>query len=313
MNKRDRVLGVLRDSTPPAYIPAAFFIHFDPACHTGQAAIDKHLEFFHYTGMDFVKVQYENTFPHRPQIAKATDWAQMPLYGRDFYAGQLHVIEGLVKAAGGEAPVIVTVYSPFMCAGHTAGSVALNAQIAENPDAVTQGMEIITESLLIFVRACIKLGVDGFYASTQGNERFRFADPSLFQACVKPYDLALMQEMDRACDFNILHICDYHGGYDDWQPFMDYPGHLVNCSPQLGEESLSMQAISDLFGRPYMGGLERKGTLATGTPQEVEALVTGMLAQSPARYFLGADCTLPSDVNWDNIRTAIDVAHRWGT
>ncbi|MBI3957890.1 MAG: hypothetical protein HY328_03695, partial [Chloroflexi bacterium] len=108
------------------------------------------------------------------------------------------------------------------------------------------------------------------------------------------------------------HICDYHGGYDDWQPFLDYPGHLVNCSPQLGKETRSMQAIADYFARPYMGGIERKGVIASGTPQEVEALVTGLVAQAPARYFLGADCTLPSGVDWENIRTAIDVAHRLG-
>jgi uroporphyrinogen decarboxylase len=312
MNKRDSVLGVLHDSTPPAYIPAGFFIHFDPSCHFGQPAIDKHLEFFNYTGMDFVKIQYENTFPHRPEIAQATDWAQMPLYGRDFYTGQLHVVEGLVEAAGGDAPVIVTVYSPFMCAGHTVGSQVLDVQMRENPDAVKKGMEIITESLMIFVKACIDLGVDGFYASTQGNERFRFDDPAIFRECIAPYDLTLMHEMERACHFNILHICDYHGGYDDWQPFLDYPGHLVNCSPQLGQDHLSPQQIADFFDRPYMGGVERKGVIATGTPADVEALAAALVAQAPARYFLGADCTLPNDVNWDNIRAAIDVAHRRG-
>lgn len=312
MNKRDTVLGVLHDSRPPAYIPAGFFIHFDPTCHFGQSAIHKHLEFFRYTGMDFVKVQYENTFPRRPEIVQATDWAQMPLYGRDFYAAQLHVIEGLVQAAGKDAPVIVTVYSPFMCAGHTVGSDLLNRQMVENPDAVKRGVEIITESLLIFVKGCIELGVDGFYASTQGYEGYRFADAGPFLQCVKPYDLALMQAMDDACHFNILHICDYHGGYDDWQPFVEYPGHLVNCSPHLGGETRTMQEIADFFGRPYMGGVERKGVIAAGTPANVEKMVSELLAQAPARYFLGADCTLPSDVNWENIRTAIDVAHRWG-
>lgn len=313
MNRRDRVLGVLHDSTPPAYIPAGFFLHFDPACHFGQAAIDKHLEFFRYTGMDFVKIQYENTFPQRPEIATATDWGKMPLYGRDFYAAQLAVVDGLIAAAGGDAPVIVTVYSPFMCAGHTAGGqAAITQQLSENPDAVQKGIEVITESLLGFVKECIALGVDGFYASTQGGEAFRFADPAIFQRYVKPYDIVLMEEMAQTCDFNILHVCDYHGGYDDWSPFVDYPGHLVNCSPELAGQPVAMQTIVETFGRPYMGGIDRHGTIATGTPAAVEALVEGLLAQAPARYFLGADCTLPSDVDWDNIRTAIDTAHRWG-
>ena len=41
-----------------------------------------------------------------------------------------HLVEGLVKAAKSEALVIQTLYSPFMCAGHTAGI----ARIAEHLD-----------------------------------------------------------------------------------------------------------------------------------------------------------------------------------
>ncbi|MFL6451512.1 MAG: hypothetical protein ACJ746_28115 [Bryobacteraceae bacterium] len=37
-----------------------------------------------------------------------------------------------------------------------------------------KGFEILTESQLLFVRACIKEGVDGFYASTQGGEAQRY-------------------------------------------------------------------------------------------------------------------------------------------
>ena len=55
MNKRESVLSLLDKDKQQQHIPAAFFLHFDPTCHHGQAAIDKHLEYFRYTGMDFVK------------------------------------------------------------------------------------------------------------------------------------------------------------------------------------------------------------------------------------------------------------------
>ena len=85
MNKRDTVLSILDATTPQETIPAGFFIHFDEAYHRGPAAVEKHLEFFRYTGMDFVKIQYENVFPHIPDIQKPEDWAKMPLYRKDFY------------------------------------------------------------------------------------------------------------------------------------------------------------------------------------------------------------------------------------
>ena len=53
-----------------------------------------------------------------------------------------------------------------------------------------------------------------------------------FIECIKPYDLTVMEEIDRSCVFNILHVCDYEGGYDDLAPFLDYPGHVVNCASQ---------------------------------------------------------------------------------
>ena len=45
----------------------------------------------------------------------------MPLYGKEFFAPQLEVVEGIVKAARREAVVVVTLYSPFMCAAHAVG------------------------------------------------------------------------------------------------------------------------------------------------------------------------------------------------
>jgi len=60
--------------------------------------------------------------------------------------------------------------------------------------------------------------VDGFYASTQGGEAGRCQDSRIFKNYIKPYHLVLMNEMNRSCLFNILHVCDYHGPYDDFSP-----------------------------------------------------------------------------------------------
>jgi hypothetical protein len=156
-----------------------------------------------------------------------------------------------------------------MCAGHAVGAERMLQHIHEDPEAVKQGMQIVTDSLMSFVKGCIHLGVDGFYTSTQGGETHRLADPVLFNDLVRPYDLALMNEINRACVFNILHICDYAGNYDDLQRFLDYPGHVVNCPLRIGGRSLSGQEATSLFGRPYMGGMDRKGILTSGTPTQV--------------------------------------------
>ena len=66
-----------------------------------------------------------------------------------------------------------------------------------------------------------------------------------------------------------------------------------------------------MFGRPFMGGLERKGIIATGTPAEVAQAAADALRQSSDRFILGADCTIPGDTDWDNLRAAITTAHNY--
>lgn len=310
MNKRDLVLSLLDKDKKQEVIPAAFFLHFDEVYHRGQAAIDKHLEFFRYTGMDFVKIQYENVFPTRPEIQKPADWENMPLYDIDFYADQLNVVESLVKRVQKEALIIMTLYSPFMCAGHTS-DLQIIKHIKESPAKAKKGIEIITESLMIFVKECIKRGVDGFYHSTQGGESLTFNNSNLFKECIKPYDLILMEEINRSCDFNILHVCDYHGGYDDLTPFLDYPGQIVNCSLELGTGKLSAQEVSQMFGRPFMGSLDRLGTIFSGSQDEIKKAVKKACSQKSTKFLLGADCTVPSDIDWDNLKTAIAAAHEF--
>ncbi len=75
MNRRDLMFDLIGEKTPSGYIPAAFFLHFDEAHKHGQAAIDRHLEFFRATGMDFVKIQYEQVQPAEAHVRKPEDWA----------------------------------------------------------------------------------------------------------------------------------------------------------------------------------------------------------------------------------------------
>lgn len=310
MNKRDAVLSLLDGTQTPGYTPAAFFIHFDRLSRRfGPAAVRKHLQFFRYTDMDLLKIQYEKEFPRKRNIRQPADWVKMPCYSSSFYSRHLNIAKRLVGEAKAEALVIMTVYSPFMCAGQVVGDATVTEHVKENPEQTMKGLEIITESLLKFVKACSEIGVDGFYACTQGGEEHRFEDQALFEEHIKPYDVALFSEMERACQFNILHICDNHGDYSDLSPFVDYPGHVVNCGLRLGQRKMSTGEVSQLFGRPYMGGLDKRGVITTGSPSEIEQRVSDCIRVAPQGFILGADCTLPSDINWDRIRTAISTAH----
>lgn len=310
--KREKLLDLLRNKGRWDYVPAGFFLHFGSAYQTGQAAMDKHAEYFRATDMDFVKIQMEVPFP-RMTMNSPADWANLPVLGQEFFGPQLEVVKGLVDALGNQALVVCTLYSPFMFLAHVEDAQKLNAHLHQDPSAVRKGIDKMTESLLFFVREAARLGLDGFYHSTQGGESHRFDDPSIFTSVIKPTDLELMKECERLCPFNILHICDYHrseyDGYANLSPFLDYPGTVVNCSLDFEDRHLTGKEIAMSFGRPFMGGVDRLGPLSKGSTEDAREAARQALAIAPDRYILGADCTVPGDTSWENLRAAIDEAH----
>lgn len=309
INKREVIFNLINGGRNGDYVPCGFFVHFGDGYRTGDAAVKRHLDYFQAIDMDFVKIQYEAEFPRLPKIQKPADWAQMPYYALDFYARQLYVVKELVKQGKPLAPVIATLYSPFMSAGHTAGGDVLTAHLKENPEAVKKGLDIITESTLLFARECIKLGVDGFLSSTQGGEAFRFQDAQIFNHYVKPYDLVVMREINAACACNVLHICDYVGDYDDLTPFLDYPGHIVNCSLKIAGKNKKVSDLATQFKRPFFGGLEKRGPISHKDPTGLQTAVQQVLAEAPDRFILGAECALLGEINWSQVRQVVDWAH----
>ncbi len=311
-NKRKQMLDWLAGKPMPNYTPAAFFLHFGDPYKAGSAAAKRHLEFFERTNMDFVKIQFEQTYTRQDFLQKPADWSKLALRKLDFYEPLLQTVREIVKSSKKDSLILMTLYSPFMCAGHCATSPLLKQHLEENPEAVKKGMEILTESQMLFVRACIKEGIDGFYMSTQGSEAKRFSSPKIFSDYIKPYDLASMKEIQKACAFNILHVCDYVAPYANFDAVYDYPGHVINSNVRLTEKEMSAQEISRLFKRPFMGGMDRHGIIAKGSPAEVEAEIKRVVKSWPKQFMLGADCTVAGETDWKRLRQAIDVAHGIG-
>jgi uroporphyrinogen decarboxylase len=259
--------------------------------------------------MDIVKIQYEHPLPAMPEIKSPRDWSRVPLRREEFFHDPLDVVSGLVQAAKRDAVVVVTLYSPFMFAGHLCGAELLVRHLEEDPEQVAKGLRVVTESVLSFVRGCIARGVDGFYASTQGAEAGRFSSTDIFERFVKPFDLAVWDLIKDACPFNVLHVCDYHGAYDDVERFRTYPGQVVSAGLKLSSRSLTPRELATTFDRPFMGGMDRHGVIATGPVSAIRAEVESVLAAAPDRFMLAADCTVPSETPWENLKAAIEVAH----
>jgi len=181
----------------------------------------------------------------------------------------------------------------------------------EDPELVKKGLEIITESTLIFVKECIKLGVDGFFQTTQGGESKRFAHDSIFKDYIKPFDLIISQEMDANCQCNILHIHAGEGKYKDYSSFTEYPSHIINCEFELEDRMISTKELYEVFERPIMGGLSRNGIIVNGTKDEIINSVNKVISEAPEKFLLWANCTISGETSWDNVKVALDTAHNF--
>jgi uroporphyrinogen decarboxylase len=309
-SKRDLMEAVLNMEAKPGYVPAGFFMHFGVK---GDAAVKAHLDHFRGSGMDFVKIQLdEQAWPKDTPVEKPEDWAKIPIRGEKWWEPTLYLLKALIKEARPEALIIQTLFSPYQMAKQAIPSKLLLEHSRQDAEAVCRGMENIALSIMNMAQAAARLGVDGFYACTQGGETNRFADRALFQRVVKTYDMLLYKEISQLVPYNITHICDYDGSYEDFTPrFRDYPGQVINVPLEADHKPLTLSQAASLFKRPVMGGLDRQGILVKGTPEEVKKATQAVLAEAPANVILGADCTVSLKTAPENLRMAIRTAHEF--
>lgn len=307
-SKRELVLSVLDQSKPNEYVPAAFFLHFDNKL--GAKAVQDHINYIRAINSDLVKIQYEVVVPHI-DISKPEDWKKVPVYGEDFFEPQLAVIEDLAKEFKGEILILPTVYSPLMLLFQTAGKDAVEV-IRKDPEAAVEAIANLTQSVKNYIDAARRRGADGFYVSTQSYVDSGDAKAAeKFSKLIRPYDKSISEYADSIAPFNILHICGYTGNYSDVASYADYPGSVINLPTYVGDGSENLQHFYEVFKRPIFGGLNRLGSIHTGTIEEAKADVDKVLESAPQNFILGANCTIPSDTDYDKLRAIVDYAHSW--
>jgi len=308
INKREIMERFLEGKLDRSYTPAAFFMHFDKNAREGEAAVNSHINYFVSTDMDFVKVQFEQGYGRR-KIERSEDWSQIQPFDVSFFQPTLDIVKGIYETVGHDAMVIPTVYSPFQMLIQCVGAKTVVKYAQEEPERVIKALDIFSDAILLYVEACKEIGVDGFYTPTQGGEMKFYEVPGFFEFFVKPYDLKVMKACNKDTRLNILHICDYEGTYDELNRFADYPGQIVNTPIHLNGKAFSLEDGRKLFGRTVMGGLNRKGIISNGSPDEVKREVEKIKKEFTYPFILGAECTIAPTTPIQNIRSAIKAGH----
>lgn len=315
MTRKDRALAAVRGELPDR-APAAFWLHFPASMHHGTEAVQAHLRFYEETETDILKVMNENLLPRQP-LATASDWRHIrPLrLDEPFVADQLDITKAIADAVGDEAVVIATIHGVFASAFHTAFGredyeqkrAGLVAHYREAPEAVKAGFRAIAEGLAAFTQASLDAGAQGIYYAALGGEQTLFTGEE-FAELLEPLDRAVLDAASGASAFNILHICKDHV---DLTRYASYRPQVVNWA--VHEANPPLSEGRELFPEStLLGGLDdRAGVLVTGSDEEIDAAVAATIEQlGPRRLILGADCTLPTDIDYRRIRQAVRATAR---
>lgn len=302
MNKLERVRAALRGE-PVDRVPASFWLHFPPAQARGELMVQAHLAYYRETGIDFLKVMNEHPYEANVPLTAPADWRQVrpaPL-SAPFYQAQLEELQRIVEALRGECLVITTIFNPYASGNH-AGNRCVTEHLKVDPAAVGQGLAAIAESLAEFAVACVRAGAAGIYFAAQGGEAHRFTEEE-FLRYIKPADLTVLNAVQGYGEFHLLHICRDHVRLP---LYVDYPGHAVNWA--VTKQNLSLKAGAALFQRTVVGGLDDRGVIVDGTPEQIRAAVRAVIDDfGPQGLMVGADCTLPTDIDIAHIRAAVEA------
>ncbi len=301
MNKIERLQAVLNGKIPDR-VPAGFWFHFPDAQAHGKESVKAHLNYYREADLDFLKIMNEHPYRVNVQIKNPSDWRSLkpaPL-SSDFFQQQLDEIKMITDALNGECLTTATLFNPFSSGNHAADHL-VTEHLKADPESVSIGLKTIAESLAEFAVACLDAGADGIYFSAQGGEADRFEE-SLFLKYIKPHDLTVLNAVKDKGDFNILHICRDN---IRMHLYANYPGDVVNWAAT-APHNIPITAGKNLFNRTILGGLDNRGVIVDGTQAEITAAVHKIITDfGPKDLIIGADCTLPTDIAIEHIRTAI--------
>jgi uroporphyrinogen decarboxylase len=319
ISHRERIETCLSGSLPDR-TPVALWRHFpvDDQSPDGLAAAT--LDFQRAYDFDLVKVTPSSSFCLRDWgvedewrgategtreytrrvIYEPEDWSRLSTL--DPYQGhlgdQLTCLRLICSELGEQVPVIQTIFNPLSQAKNLVGGESLLVYLRRYPQAVHDGLRIITEITRRFIEVAVPLGIAGiFYAVQHAN--YALLSDEEYQEFGRYYDLQILETVEDLW-LNMLHL---HGHDVMFGHFIDYPVAVINWHDR--DTAPSLQEAQSIYPGVLCGGLQRERSMVLGTPEQVTAEGRdAILATGGRRFILGTGCVLPITAPRANILAA---------
>lgn len=315
MDRRERFMAMLNGEKTDHLI-AGFWHHFPHKAKYGEASVKAHIDYYEEAVPDMVKVMNEHLFYIPEEVNTPEDWTaihQLP-FEKTGYTGLVEEFKAIKKALPSDVPLLVTVHGVLVSAYHATGKPGsfsnpdnmVSSHLRTEPDKVSKGLEVVADTLVELVRELKKAGCDGIYYAALGNEEYRFND-EIFNDYIKPYDYKVLKAVKEENLIGVLHICKDKVVLPRYE---DADVDVINWAVHDCRYKLSDGR--KLFpGKTILGGFDdRTGVLCDGTREDIEAKAMAIVEEAGRdRLIVGADCTLPDDVDMWRIKAAQDIVH----
>lgn len=299
-------------------IPYSFWTHFPGADLDALKLAEETYGFYRRLDLDFVKNMSNGMFSIEDWncicdfsevasggVAKVTkygvekpeDWSTIDELDitKGALGRELRSLEHLLKMMKGEAPVLVTVFSPLTTAQKLCGAKFLQ-HMKTDPDKVKTALAVIAASTIRFAARALEVGCAGVYFASQMSTYESLTEKEYIEFGVE-FDLQVLNAVKSMSRFNVMHI---HGDNIMFDLLKDYPvqgisWHVWETAPSVPE---FLEANTN---KCIVGGLQRfhiTNNLRTELAAEVANMAT---LTGGRRLILAPGCVIRAPFNWDTL------------
>lgn len=280
-------------------------------------------EFYKNNQPDFTKIMSDAFLIHpsvlNTEINSVQDFKKIASIGKDneWITKQVAAVKEIVSSYNGDIASIYNIFAPAYYFRLKFDMVDKDRHkfprlVEEDPYLFSLALEKIAADITILVEKLIQEArIDGIYLCVQSVQNPSFSEES-YRKYIEPSQLRVLNAANQLSEYNVLHICGFEGRVNDLQHFSHYPVKAVNWATFV--ENVTLEEGKKIFpGKAILGGFDNtaQGALYKGVADEIEKQTRDIIAHNgKAGLLLGADCSVPKDIDFKNIKLAATIANQ---
>jgi len=320
-SRREFIQKVFRNE-PVDRVPVGFWFHFltdDQLNYAGlthpdlmEKSYQGHKDYIETFDPDFVKIMTDGLFCRPanslPAVFTAKDLYDIKPLPHDhiFFKESLKLAKTVRGYAGDDRMVFYNIFSPlFNLARYLNDTTELYTVydlLQQDPEAVKYALEVIGDDMAYLAELVMTEGTcDGIYFSV--NNCQRVIPLVQYEKYVEHSEVKVLDAANKLGQYNILHICGYHGAQNYLHAYKDYPAQVINWAVHV--EGVSLVEGKKMFGgKPIIGGFDQMpgGLINVGSKEDIQAFTAQLLEEiGNVGIVVGADCTVPADTPLEHL------------